>query len=427
MSSTRFYRAKVLLSHPGCPPFVQHVARALYEAGLLSAYVTAFAYQPESWLGRTLKSGLGLLSNGADKELQRRRITEIPESLVITHPLPELARILTVRSLGRIAADSVWEKAELWFDKIVARKHLNGERAVYAYEHAALETFKAQRHRGGLNIYDMPTAHHHTKSAILEPEFEKYPEVQTEYDRHLKKYAARRKERKDQELGLADLIVCPSDFVKHSLINEGISANRIAVVPFGAPSVVDIKRSNEPGPVIFLSAGNQSIQKGTHYLIDAWRRLSPGKDLELWLIGAMNLPERVLEGIPGRVTIRPNVPRAELFEIYRQSSVLVLPTLFEGFALVITEAMAHGLAVITTPNSGGAAFIDSGKDGFIVPACDSIALAETMQWCVDNREGLRAMGHNAAAKAGSWQWSNYRSDLAKVVSEKLCNTLLSLN
>jgi glycosyltransferase involved in cell wall biosynthesis len=414
--------SKVLLTHPACPPFAQQASRALYEAGLLSAYVTGFAYQPESWLGGSLRSALGFVSNWPEKELQRRRITEIPASLVITHPLPELLRMFAAKSLGPIVADRVWEKAELWFDCTVAKKHLNGDRAVYAYEYAALETFKAQRRRGGLNIYDMPTAHHNTKSAILQPEFEKYPEIQTQYDRHVKKHAARHNERKDHELALADLIVCPSNFVKHSLIKEGITANRIKVAPFGAPPIVNISNRNESGPLIFLCAGNQSIPKGTHYLIDAWRALNPGRDVELWLVGAMKLPPGVLVGLPGRVIIRPNVPRAELFEIYRQASILVLPTLFEGFALVITEAMAHGLAVITTPNSGGSGFIENGEDGFIVPVSDSLALAETMQWCIDNRERVRAMGINAAAKAGTWQWSDYRSDLAGAVAEKLRNT-----
>ena len=59
--------------------------------------------------------------------------------------------------------------------------------------------------------------------------------------------------------------------------------------------------------------------------------------------------------------------RADLFEIYNRASVLVLPTLYEGFALVITEAMAHGLSVITTPNSGAGGFITHGREGLIVP------------------------------------------------------------
>ena len=62
--------ARVVLSHPGNAPFVQHAARALEEAGLLSAYVTTFVYQRDSALGRSLRGALSLLMRDADRQRQ---------------------------------------------------------------------------------------------------------------------------------------------------------------------------------------------------------------------------------------------------------------------------------------------------------------------------------------------------------------------
>ena len=411
---------KVLFSHPGCPPFAQQAARALFEAELLSAYVTTFAYQSNKRLSRAVKLAMGFLYDDPANQLARREITEVPQRLVRTHPLPELIRTAASRSpLGQIPADMVWEQAELWFDKTVAEKDLNGEKAVYGYEHAAKKTFQRQKSRGGLCIYDMPICHHAKSSSLLKQAAEEYPETQTPMDARLKRVAPRVNGRKDEELGIADLVIAPSAFVKESLTEQGVPASRVQVVPFGAPPVVTAEPKPANRPFVFLSAGSQSVRKGTHYLLEAWRKLAPVGEVELWLIGKMSLPHHLLNNLPGKVVITPSVPRQELYRMYQRASVLVLPSLCEGFALVITEAMANGLPVITTPNSGALGFLTHGKDGFIVPTSDSERLAETMQWAMDHPDELAEISANAIIRAANWQWSDYRAKLASEVSSFL--------
>ncbi|HEY0430162.1 MAG TPA: glycosyltransferase family 4 protein [Pyrinomonadaceae bacterium] len=410
---------KILFSHPGCPPFAQQAARALFEAELLSGYVTTFAYNPSDRLGRVVKQGMRLLYDDPENQLSRRKITEVPERLVRTHPFPELIRTLASKSpFGEITANMVWEKAERWFDKTVAGQ-LNGERAIYGYEHAAKETFKSQKRRGGLCIYDMPICHHAKSAALLKQEAEQYPETQTPIDARLKRVAPRVNARKDEELRLADLVITPSVFVKESLLEQGVADSNVRVIPFGAPPVATVEAKQKRRSTIFLSAGSQSVRKGTHYLLEAWRKLNPGANVELWLIGKMSLPSGLLNNLPGKVVISPSVPRHELFRIYQQASMLMLPSLCEGFALVITEAMANGLPVITTANSGALGFLTHGKDGFIVPTGESDCLAETMQWAIDNPEGVAEMSANALLRVANWQWSDYRAQLANEVSSFL--------
>ena len=411
--------ARVVLSHPGNAPFVQHAARALHESGLLSAYVTTFVYQRDSVLGRYLRGALALVMRDADRQLSRRAITEVSHDLVRSHPLPEIIRMASVKGAGPITTDRVWEVTEKWFDRLVARRHLDGVTAAYAYEHAALATFTEQKRRGGLCIYDMPITHHATTAACVDAEFARFPAVERARDRHLRRLAFRRNARKDAELALADLVVAASTFTKDSLVRAGTPVERIVIVSYGAPPVWDGPVERPRRPFIFLSAGTQSVRKGVHYLLDAWRKLGAPADAELWLIGAMVLPPESLAHLPGKVVIRPSLPRPELFELFRRAGVLVFPSLCEGFGQVITEAMSQGLPVITTANTAGPDFIEHGRNGFLVPIRDSERLAESMQWCLDHPEAMPEISRAAMERTARWQWSDYRAALGAAVSRFL--------
>ncbi|HEX9988536.1 MAG TPA: glycosyltransferase family 4 protein [Chloroflexia bacterium] len=411
---------KVLFAHPGNPPFAQQAARALYEAGMLSAYVTSFAYRPKSRLGRGLAAGLGIVMSDPAKELARRQIREVPDSAIISYPVPELLCILSGRlGVGPVAGDLLWERAEKWFDRVVARRHASGVDAVYGYEHVTLDTFRRMKRAGGRCIYDQPICHHKTLSEILYKEYDRFPEVETPYEAHIRRLAPRRNARKDGELAMADFVIAASGFTKDSLVRAGIDEERIKVVPYGSPPVSGEAVREEGGPIIFLSAGQQSVRKGTHYLLEAWRKLRPGKGAELWLVGRMTLPSELMRSLPGKVVVRPSLPHRQLFEVYRKASVLVFPSLCEGFGMVITEAMSQGLPVITTPNTAGPDLIKDYQNGFIVPIRDADALAEKMAWCLDNPRVLAEMGRAAVQTAAAWQWSDYRAALADAVSSFL--------
>src|SRR6185436_196728 len=128
------------------------------------------------------------------------------------------------------------------------------------------------------------------------------------------------------------------------------------------------------------------------------------------------LPSRLLSSLPGTVVIKPTVSRDELFNIYSQASLLVLPSLCEGFALVILEAMAHGLPVITTPNSGCGTFVEDGLNGWVVPVQDAETLRQRMSWCLDNPNRLEEMGENSRLKALSWTWDDYTKRHEQMIS-----------
>jgi glycosyltransferase involved in cell wall biosynthesis len=188
-------------------------------------------------------------------------------------------------------------------------------------------------------------------------------------------------------------------------------------------------------PFRFLYAGYLTKRKGIDVLLRAWGALrahfdranfeiltkgdrdqASAEDLrltdfklktntvaELRLVGGGEQPHN----LPPGVVCLGQTPREALLREMSEADVFVFPSLFEGFALVILEAMAAGLPVITTPNTAGPDLIEDGKEGLIVPAGDANALREAMQSLLHNPERARSMGRAAHEKAKEFTWERY--------------------
>jgi glycosyltransferase involved in cell wall biosynthesis len=107
-----------------------------------------------------------------------------------------------------------------------------------------------------------------------------------------------------------------------------------------------------------------------------------------------------------------------LFEAYQAADVLVFPSLSDGFGMVVTEAMAHGLPVVTTDQAGAADLVTP-DNGLVVPAADPVALARALQWCLDNRGRLHAMRFHALETARRRQWHHFRRDFIAALDKGL--------
>ena len=105
------------------------------------------------------------------------------------------------------------------------------------------------------------------------------------------------------------------------------------------------------------------------------------------------------------------ISRDELKRWYQRSALLLFPTLLDGFGMVLTEAMAAGLPVLTTDRAGSSDFIEPGSNGFLVPAADDEAIAESLDWCFSHPAELAEMRQHCLRRAESWQWPDYRECL----------------
>jgi len=102
-------------------------------------------------------------------------------------------------------------------------------------------------------------------------------------------------------------------------------------------------------------------------------------------------------------------------EQFRKSDVLIFPTLCDGFGMVVTEAWACGLPVITTDCAGASDLLRPGQNGMLIRSGDASAIAQSIEWCLAHRSELRDMREGATSTAANWQWSHYRSALAGVL------------
>ena len=389
------------------------LARGLNHANLLREFVTTIGWRPDRWWIRSA----GRLNTGLSRELQRRSLPLDLGERVHSFPWEELVRVASNRVFrAPVLTDQIWWWAERSYDRHVANRWSGKVPCIYGFELSSLETFRRQRQSGGRCILSQPIAHHRVLEAILARERKLFPDATTSYDDHLRSRNAEINAVKDEELDLADLVIAQSDYVAETLIEAGIAKEKIISLPSAAPLILPARTIPNNGPVVFLSAGSHSLRKGTHYLLEAWKALGENSLSELWMVGDCSLPERLFEQLPGRVMRSRAVPKAQLYDLYRKASVLVLPTLAEGFAYVILEAMAAGLPIITTRNSGCGSFVADGCNGWVIPAGDSSALQEKMEWCLRNPTKLDGMGRASRERAARWTWDDFNKQHTAVIN-----------
>jgi glycosyltransferase involved in cell wall biosynthesis len=294
---------------------------------------------------------------------------------------------------------------------------LKGLQAVYAYEDGALRTFQAAQALGLRRIYDLPIGYWRAARRIFEQERELQPAwacTLTGLSDSAAKLA-----RKEGELQLADVVVVPSEFVRSTLIQHGAAAAPIAVVPFGSPlPLSQPPPASTTGPLRVLYVGSLGQRKGLSYALDAVHAL--GSQVSLTLIGRITAPQcRPLIAALDQHHWIETLPHPQILEQMRQHDVLVLPSLFEGYALVISEALSQGLPVLTTPNSGAMGTIRDGVEGFIVPIRSSQAIAERLLQLAHNREQLVAMRLACLHRAAELSWACYEQGLREAVGQVL--------
>ncbi|WP_316736061.1 glycosyltransferase family 4 protein [Pedobacter aquatilis] len=404
-------------STPSVGKFSTETLKAYDESGALKYMFTTLVVHPENIAVKYLTKIFPFVK----AKLKNRYFSEIPLKKIKLYPYKELCRLFAVKFLNLTAADSVWEWAELSFDKWVSNKLDKDVRIVHCYEHAALLTFKKAQKSGCFKILEQVSQHHTYYGKMASEQFKLYPSLRSRYNEKISlKGLHKRNQRKDEEYDLADLIICNSTFTMKTLIDAGIEHKKILKIPLAYPEVSENKvQKKKTHDFTFMYAGSLSLTKGTHILLEIWLKyFSDKQNIRLILAGSNSLPKEFTEDLPKNVELMGFLNKKELDNLYNQADLLVFPTLADGFGMVITEAMAKGLPVLTTNNSAGNDLIDDGKDGFIVDAGNLDALAEKMCWIVKNRSILDDMSKLIIEKARKYQWSDYRKLLIAEVEKR---------
>jgi len=348
----------------------------------------------------------------------------LPKRCVSQHPLWEALRLAATRLPLK-----KWNGQQQWFVDLVCRKFdetsaavlQKNDGAVYCYEDSADLTFRRAKDMGVRRIYELPIMHYREMQRLFQPEVDRYPELSRFFQSF--REPQWKLEQKDRELAEAEVIVVPATFVRRSIEHFHTLKARFVVAPYGADTSAEVKRwtkADADGPLRLIFVGGIGPRKGVHLLFEALSKLRPGA-CHLTLVGRWDLGYQ--EWLESRYPINYEwlgpLGKDEVNAAYRKSHVLVFPSLAEGFGLVITEAMASGIPVITTERSGGLNIIDEGKDGWIVEAGDPEAIRSRIEYLLDNRSTLPEVASAARRKAEFYSWERYRRTLREGVEAAL--------
>jgi len=400
----------VLFGHPSGNPNSHHAALAHWEAGRLEAFCVP--WMPTPWELEFLRNIPGLRAE-VDR-LSRRSFPPLLSAPRIEGRFGEWTRMARrVLCSGRFADEGLSYEANDWLMRTMRRACARpAVTVVHAYEDCSLWTFEEAKRLSKACIYDLPIGFYpawEQKQAELVRDYSDWlPPEGLGASRYV------RREQKIQEMDLADLVLVPSTFVRRTV--EQFVQKSIALCPYGVDSDFwypgDGRKTD--GTLRFIYAGQCSLRKGIPILFEAWRAAGL-KDARLELVGSWQFAENKLKDLPEGATFAGQISATELRARYQAADVFVFPSFFEGFGLVILEAMACGLPVIATEATAGPDVLGE-STGQVIPAGDIESLAESLRWFVEHRDQLPVMKIAARKNALAFGWEQYRRKVTAAVS-----------
>jgi glycosyltransferase involved in cell wall biosynthesis len=352
---------------------------------------------PRRWRNRALRRLLG-----------RTLPPEVP---------PELVRVETFSTLTEWARRR-YTSTHGWLsttnDRLrrrILQDRFAGANCFYAIDNGDLELLKAARDQGLAVIYEQiscPTA-----GRFMREERSRFPGVEPQDS----------EEKVEQGIAtdlqvyqLANAVICASEYVREQVQWLGGREVRAALAPYGIHQEwLEIPTSPVPGRI--LCVGTVGLLKGHHYLAEATRRLrARGVRCEVRVVGPHHAGIASHPLFQGPTYVG-QVPREMVRSEFAQADVFVLPTLSDGFGISILEALACGVPAITTPNCGGQ--VRDGRDGFVVPIRDAVALADRLEQLLSDRKLRAEMSLSARARARELSWARFGERLLAATGEAM--------
>ncbi|RYZ30137.1 MAG: glycosyltransferase [Chitinophagaceae bacterium] len=413
---------KIVVSHPTGNQNVRAAINGLMKQGALAQFQTTIATFP----GRKLD----LISKvGSLAEFKRRSYHPSLKGVTKTSPARELIRH-AVSKMGwkRFVKHETGpfsiDKISRALDKKVATSlntlSLQGLNAVYGYEDVAALTFRRAKEKGIHCFYDLPTGYWRAARKLLEIEKEKWPEwmgTMVGFRDSLEKL-----QRKDEELSLSDRVFVASQFTASTLQEYPGTLPPIQIIPYGFPMVSDSHRYEAVGnyekrPLRLLFVGKLTQQKGLADLFAALQGLD--REVELTLVGHKTGECKPLEEGLKKYRWTTSLPHDQVLKLMREHDVLVFPSLFDGFGLVITEAMAQGTPVIASDRSAGPDLIKHGENGWLMKGGEAQSLRSVIEEILNNRDSIAKVGVAAINSAKQRPWDVYSTELYEAISDHM--------
>jgi glycosyltransferase involved in cell wall biosynthesis len=319
------------------------------------------------------------------------------------------------------------DRSEAWFHTMFGRwaaRELAGESwdVVHCWSGISEELLERSSRRAALTLLMRGSAHIATQSRLLQ---EEEARAGVPLDRPSRWMI----EREQREYTLTDDIVVLSTFAKRTFEQEGVASNKVAVLPLGvdvrrfrpAPDAIERRerriRSGETLNVLYVGA--LSYQKGLLDLARVIEALPSGR-FRFTLVGPVTAEAApVVRALAGRAEVVGKLPQSGLPAMYEKADIFVFPTIQDGFGMVLTQAKASGLPILTTPNSAALDLVSPGRDGWIVAIRDAEAIEARLTWCDGNRNALAAMTRQIYDRFQPRDWANVAADFDGICGRAL--------
>ncbi len=320
-----------------------------------------------------------------------------------------------VRRLQKAKSDSEVIQTYLWggetFCKLILDRGLNGT-GVYTFNSAGLEILTAAKAKGIKAVLEQTIAPYQIQYELLQQEQQLHPDWEDPIEKT--KYHQQYIDRENQEWEAADLILCGSEFVKESIQKCNKKVKQFAVVPYGVSNQFPLSQheSTRKGKLRVLTVGSVGLRKGFPYVLEAAKRL---KEQAIFrAVGPIQVSFGARVSLEENLQLMGQIPRSQVQKHFEWADIFLLPSICEGSATVTYEALAYGLPVIATPNTGS--IIRDDIDGYIVPIRDVDSIVEKIELLISQPQKLADMRQNAIERSVYGSIDSYAERLTKIFS-----------
>ena len=398
---------KIVVSTPYRENSIMSIASAAALNGQLTCFYTTLYLNKFTRPAKYIP--LTSLRGRVEAELNRRMYPGIPNDLILSvAPFAELAHVFSRRLLSNFRGISsrLMYLVKDRFDRAVAQGEIGKpSNIIVSMYAAAYETFSLIKKQGGTAVLNFVNSHPSYHNRYLK----EFAHISNDHHELIPQWVEHKVEK---EIEAADLILVPSLFVAKQLQNVNVPIHKIAVEPYGVnlsafyPSPSSRQKLRAKKPVHCLYVGQISHRKGIKSLMEVARQCLK-LPIRFTLIGPLVSPE-VLKNIPRNTVYKGSTIIGGVAEAMREADMFILPTLEDACALVVFEAMASGLPVITTTQNGSGEIIRHGEDGLIVPPGDVSTLVEEIERLVSDQTWRLEIGEKARKKVErSYSWADY--------------------
>lgn len=380
---------KVLVAHSG-RQHSHRLARSLYASGLLQAYFTGVPCVP-NWIWPLSRLFMSTIQNYP---------IEVPSAYIVQIPVtPVASRIgMLVGGSTPFYASRIGEQL---FDYAVSRSICKlRPRVVVGYENSCKWSFLAAHKIGALKVLDAASVHHSTQDRLYG-----FKEPDALHEKICRQ--------KDEEIALADLILVTSELALKSYLDAGVDQSRLRVVPMGVEiSRFSAKHEFQLDAELRLGfVGGTTVLKGLDLLLEVMRELQFPAVLHVFGKGPLDLQVRQAPNVVAHGWCDQKTLAQKLHE---NVDVLVQPSRFDSFGMVVLEALACGLPVIVSESVGAASLVEDGITGKVIQAGSREDLAHAIEWMWQNRDLIPLMSSNCVEVACKYDWESYYGSTAEL-------------